>query len=573
MNLRMIMNYRVNPIWRDQTVRILYQLGLNRIVRQLSIKLNKQKRIQRAENQIMIDNLSSSLNLISRQIQSGITKSKGIALLISMDGISNVVIQIPMIAGIVSRGLEPIMILSSRNNDYQRYLYTLIGIKRFGYWDEFGFSNNYKASLIQLSKCKTQNDVLKIEWRGIAVGKYAVSSLMRRMRAGSIIPTNTFMMNNLKSMLRRTIDHTFSADALLEKFKPETVIFIDRGYTPEGPMFEMCIQRGLNPVTMNAAHRDNFQIMKRYTSNNSNMHPASLSIEKWEKIKSMPWSNDQWNEVRSEIEDCYYSGQWYGEVATQFNTKFVESKALKAKLNIDPNKRTVLLFPHIFWDATFFWGEDLFEDYEAWFKESVRIAWKTPNVNWIIKIHPANLIKNLRDGKDLEFSEIGVIREFGELPAHIHIISAETNISTLSLYAIGDVCLTVRGTVGIEAAAYGLSVITAGTGRYDQLGFTIDAKTKDEYYHLLQNLDSLNAPNELQVEFARKYAYGTFLDRPLEMDSINFTYSKTRDATLEVNISEDAESNIFNCKDVKIIKSWFESGSEDPSEELLIMKQ
>jgi SAM-dependent methyltransferase len=563
------MNFEINPIWRDNVVRILYQFGLSRIVRRVSTKLSKQKRIQKAGNKIMIDNLSPALDSIRLQIQSGISKSKGTALLISMDGISNVVTQIPMVAGVVAKGVEPIMLLGSRDNHDQHYLYTQIGIKRFAYWDEFGFSKDFKVPLTQLSRCKTQEDILKIEWRGIAVGKYAVSTLMRRLRAGSINPTNAFMMRHLKAMLRRTIDHSFTAKAILDKFKPETVIFIDRGYTPEGPMFEMCIQRGLNPVTMNAAHRDNFQILKRYTTSNFNMHPVSLSTRKWEKLKSMPWSDDYWSDVRNEIEDCYYSGQWYGEVATQYNTKFIDSKVLKAELNIDSNKRTVLLFPHIFWDATFFWGEDIFEDYETWFRESVRIAWTTPNVNWIIKIHPANLIKNLRDGKDIEFSEIGVIREFGELPSHIHVISAETNISTLSLYSIGDVCLTVRGTVGIEAAAFGLSVITAGTGRYDQLGFTIDVKTKDEYYQLLKNIDNLNAASDLQIELARKYAYGTFLDRPLEMDSINFFYSKTRDATLEVSISDDAKSNIFNCKDVKIIKSWFESENEDPSEEVL----
>ena len=563
------MNFEINPIWREKLVRILNQFGLSKIVRRLSVKLSKQKKIQKVNDQIMVDSLSPALNSIKLQIQSGISKSKGCALLISMDGLSNVVTQIPMIAGLVSRGLEPVVILSSMHNKEQIYLYSQIGIKRFAYWDAFGFSKDFKVPLNELSRCKTQEDILKIKWSEISVGKFAVSTLMRRLRAGSINPKSSYIMNHLRAILRRTIDHSFSAKAILDKFKPETVIFIDRGYTPEGPMFEMCIKSGINPITMNAAHRDNFHILKRYTSINSNMHPVTLSSKSWKKLKSMQWSDDLWIGVRKEIEDCYHSGQWYGEVATQYNTKFFESKNLKAELNIDSNKRTVLLFPHIFWDATFFWGEDIFDDYETWFRESLRIAWTTSNVNWIIKIHPANLIKNLRDGKDLEFSEMSVIREFGEVPSHIHILSADTNISTLSLFSIGDVCLTVRGTVGIEAAAFGLSVITAGTGRYDQLGFTIDVKTKDEYYHLLKNIDNLNTPTDLEIELARKYAYGTFLDRPLEMDSINFSYSKTRSAILEVSISDDSISNIFNCVDVKTIASWLYSENEDPSEEIL----
>ena len=51
-------------------------------------------------------------------------------------------------------------------------------------------------------------------------------------------------------------------------------------------------------------------------------------------------------------------------------------------------------------------------------------------------------------------SEEQVLTEFGELPSHISVIYPETDISTLSLFQIGHYCLTVRGTVGIEASAF-----------------------------------------------------------------------------------------------------------------------
>ena len=141
----------------------------------------------------------------------------------------------------------------------------------------------------------------------------------------------------------------------------------------------------------------------------------------------------------------------------------------------------MLVFPHIFWDGTFFWGHDLFPNYEAFFAETLKIAYATPRANWIVKIHPANLVKNRRDGFAGRSNEMQVIEAMGSLPPHIKVLDATTDISTLSLYEIGDVCVTVRGTVGMEAACFGLTTVTAGTGRYDRLGFTIDPETPEEF--------------------------------------------------------------------------------------------
>ena len=51
-----------------------------------------------------------------------------------------------------------------------------------------------------------------------------------------------------------------------------------------------------------------------------------------------------------------------------------------------------------------------------------------------------------------------------------------------------DYCLTVRGTVGLEAACRGIPVLTGGTGRYDRKGFTIDSATPQQYLERIARL-------------------------------------------------------------------------------------
>ncbi len=103
-------------------------------------------------------------------------------------------------------------------------------------------------------------------------------------------------------------------------------------------------------------------MLKRYGPRNSNVHPSSLSTETWTALRdAMPWTASHWSRLREQFEFCYRSGQWYGEVGTQFGARLMDREALLARLKLDLNKKTVLLFPHIFWDATFFWGRDMIQ--------------------------------------------------------------------------------------------------------------------------------------------------------------------------------------------------------------------
>lgn len=553
----------MSPIFQDRLKRLLYRLGIAHPVRHIAASLNSKLRAENAKNRIILDRIGSEKLLsIQRQVQSGIELCTGTALVSPMDG-GGVMLQLPVIAGLIAHGLEPIILLPSKASREEQYLFRCLGVRRFAFWDEFGECKSHQEALQQLRSSKTQEDLLNIKWEGIAVGKYAVSTLMRRLRLGRIDPSNPRILDQLIVMVRQVVDHAFAAQSLVRRWVPDVVVLIDRGYTPEGPLFEVSIKQGLRTVTMNSGHRDNVLILKSYDPSNADVHPASLSTTTWERLLSMSWTHERWGEVRREIEYCYKTGQWYGQVATQHGTELFEREAIIAKLGIDPTKRTVIVFPHIFWDATFFWGADVFGGYEDWFKETIKVAIETSTVNWVIKVHPANVMKNIRDGQDALYSELKVLAEFGELPSHIRVIPADTNISTLSLYSIGDICLTVRGTVGIEAAAFGLSVVTAGTGRYDRLGFTTDVSSRDSYCELLANIANVPTPSEKQVELARRYAYGVFLVRPLEMESIAFSYQRTREARLEISPSQLAYKGLLECRDVQAIKAWLSGGEQD----------
>jgi hypothetical protein len=293
------------------------------------------------------------------------------------------------------------------------------------------------------------------------------------------------------------------------------------------------------------------------------MSHFSLSDASWKQMKKMLWSDDMWRALHDEVVASYRSGEWFSECATQVGKSEWARDTVIRRLELDTTRKTVGLFPHLFWDATFFWGTDLFDDYEHWFTEVLKVAASNRSVNWIVKIHPANITKALRDNYQGDYSEVVAIREtLGELPDHIKVILPDAEISTLSLFDVMDYCLTVRGTIGIEAAIFGIRVLTAGTGRYDRHGFTMDFDSAEDYLTVLRRLPDVPPMTPSEIELARRFAYGVFMARPTPLASTSLRFSEDSKASAQVRVKMSGAA-LYEAPDVCSLAHWIRSGDED----------
>jgi hypothetical protein len=469
-------------------------------------------------------------------------------------------VQLPIVAAFIRAGYSPVVILPSRADRLAIELYRQAGVDHFEFWTELAPARK-SVRPQDIADIRTTDDALAIEQDGIRVGRYALSTMMRNLRRGRFDFTDAADRNLLQGWLQRSEDAVAFADTILERWRPHALLLNDQGYIPLGPLFERALARGIAAYTWNASHRDDAIILKRYDSNNKDDHPTSLSDDSWNSLVARPWHDSDWRRLFNEISHGYRSGQWYAEVGTQFDKTFPERAALMARLNLDPSRRTVLVFPHIFWDGTFFWGDDLFEDYESFFVETMKVAYRTPTVNWIVKIHPANLVKSRRDGVKGPLGEWQALESLGPVPSHIHVLDATTDISTLSLFELGDVCVTVRGTVGLESACFGLATITAGTGRYDHLGFTIDPASTEEFLDMVGKADQIEKPSPDAIERARRYAHGILLERPTPYKCIRFSFAKDAVASLQIKIDRDL--TLITSPEVRAMAEYIQSGKED----------
>jgi hypothetical protein len=487
---------------------------------------------------------------------------EGKRVLIVSSGSLGQLVEIALVKAFQLAGYRPVVLA-----DYDRWMeayYREVGVQDLLYWDAFFCPVPHAEAARMLETAGSFEHLIKSDYCGARVGKYAASTALRHLRVGRLDVADRAVREALLPFLHRAMSYARTAQEIVKTLRPQLVLSVDPGYTPRGELFDACLEAGIETITWNAAHRNNQLMLKRYSPANRDVHPASLSTKTWNDLKVEPWTESDRERLRRELVGSYLSGEWYGEVGTQFHANQQEADEIRRTLGLEAGKKTAVIFSHIFWDGTFFYGTDLFGSYEEWFVETMKIACANPHVNWIVKIHPANIVKNVRDGVESEPSELTAIRSLGRtLPSHVRVVQPDSRMSTLSLYSVMDYCVTVRGTVGIEAASFGIPVLTAGTGRYDRLGFTIDSESKAQYLDRLAHIHEVLALSSEQRELAERFAYGLFIVRPFSLRTVTLEYQRDAKASLQSKVSLPRGQDVRAAADLRALADWIRSGEED----------
>ncbi len=421
-------------------------------------------------------------------------------------------------------------------------------------WSRFFDPESYREAAESLLEGRwSLESVLAIDFAGRRVGLHALASAMRVTRVGHVDFDSRSFRRAFVGFLASSLAADAAAQAVLEEVRPDAVVMADTVYTPKGNLFDACLARGVPVIRWYPGPRNNCLMLKRYSSTNRDEDVFSLSESSWSFVRGMAWNAAQEEELDREFQQAYATGDWFAEAGTQFNTRLAGVDAVRRRLGLDASKKAAFLFPHISWDASFNRGQDLFASYEDWLIETVRAACANDRVQWVIKIHPAHVGKGMVEAWHREPAETAAIRRrIGGLPPHVTVIPATTDISTWSVLAVADYCLTVRGTVGLEAARLGTPVLTGGTGRYDRKGFTIDSSSREEYLGRVASIERIPRLSPAQVELANRFAYGLFKLRPLPLSSVEIACDRSYGA-----------ENFFNRVCIKIADAsgWAEAAN------------
>ncbi|MEW5704580.1 MAG: hypothetical protein AB1781_08365 [Pseudomonadota bacterium] len=430
-----------------------------------------------------------------------------------------------LIAGVMRLdGIAPVVLLHRRDPVIERIYRAASPDVQFAYFDDYLRDvpqDEARREAEQLvAGFKTMESLIGYERDGVRTGRNALSTAVRKLRIGRLDMGNPDHRNHAIEGLAKSIRAARAAQTAVAGIQPDHALFNERGYTPAGEVFDACLLAGVDAIQWFGAPSSDSLMYKRYDLTNRGDHPMSISPATWAALKSEPWSDEMNDVVIARIAENYKSGAWYNRQQLQEGKVLLDAAGVRDALGLDPLRKTAVIFAHILYDATFFYGESLYPDYETWLIETVRHAAANPNLNWIVKVHPVNVWRSKMDGVGMEQLEARALKQaFGELPDHIRIMPADTNINTYALFGAIDYGLTVRGTIGMELPCFGIPVVTAGTGRYSGRGVTIDPRSPEEYAATLARLHKVPRLNDEVVRLARIHYHAAMTRRPIAMES------------------------------------------------------
>jgi hypothetical protein len=468
-------------------------------------------------------------------------------------------------------GFRPVGVHLNAQTWTFRY-HALFGIRQFTSFQKHYYATGRRqvpplSFMSNPSRVRT-SDLIRLQYRNVDIGRIALSNVLTRHKFMRFDICSPSTLAEVASEIEEIQRNVLAAEAMFEEEKPTIAFLLEKGISPMAEVFGVCLAKGIPVIQYVGSQNMNDFVLRRYVTGNRQQHPFSLDHETWQHVQSMPWTDTQEDDMMRELAEAYISGSWFNRKFLHTDKRIKPGAEVRRELRLDASKKTAVIFSHVLWDATFFYGEGLFEDYETWLLESVRAACANPRLNWLVKLHPDLVWKLKYEGYTGELRDIIAIRSaVGTLPEHVKIVPPDTDISSYSFFEITDYAITVRGTIGIEMACHGVPVITAGTGRYSGLGFTTDSQTAQQYLERLANLDETPPMSARQIQLARRFAYSLFKGRPWKMRSFEMVRLSMDQIghPLDHNIVPHLSSSheLSKAEDMTELANWIRSGQTD----------
>lgn len=431
-------------------------------------------------------------------------------------------------------GWRVLFVLSNRRDRWATRYLNAFGFDDFVYWSDFTLNDAENSACDADARAfhahaTSFSEVKDWTYRGCWIGPQILASVSRGTRQGSPDPADPHTRRQVLDLLPATLRMVRLAEKLLDRTQPQLVYLTEPNYAHNGPITDVAVQRGIDFIQVAQIARDDALMLRRLNRTTRREHPSSVALERFEQIAAQPWTDDMQAALNEEF-GFRYGGKWFLQARNQPGVADYTREELIDRLHLDPAKKTVCVFSHVLWDANLFYGEDLFEDYGDWFVQTVRAACDNPRVNWLIKLHPANLWKREREGATNEMSEVSLIRKhIGDLPAHVTLLFPDCGIRNTSLFELIDYAVTVRGTVSTELPCLGIPVFTAGTGRAYGMGFTIDSHSREEFLQRMAHIEQQDGLDDAAVTRAKHHALTIFRRRPWPMKTFRTVFLQTDD--------------------------------------------
>lgn len=370
------------------------------------------------------------------------------------------------------------------------------------------------SDLQKAATAVTWDNVSDLQYRQINVGKNVQSAVLRYLKGYDFPDEATIVSEYAYSGLICAA----AAERAMNELKPSRIFMSHGTYVDWGPALHTALAKEI-PVTAWMASYLPSCFYMRNVEDGVHLDFHNMSGKAWNQISSAKLSIGQTLCLEQYLQDRYKKDTSFDMKRFKSYTGRVDEARIRLGLNT--SKPLWGIMAHINWDTVSDYSPMVYESFNQWMHDTLLVIKDLPEVQWIIKVHPAEAWDNPESGV-----EHLIKKNFPDLPSHIRVLAAEENISPLDFFNLVDGGITVYGTAGLELALHGKPVILAGDAHYGRKGFTYDTNSQEEYRSLLRNAAHLSPLDEAQRELVRKYAYCYFIQRQIPISVVKDPKSK-----------------------------------------------
>lgn len=342
---------------------------------------------------------------------------------------------------------------------------------------------------------------------GIPIGEHVRAGALRFFARGSLEG-----LAGGEQVLRRyfkaAILTVYALRRLLAANDFGSVCCINAIYVPQGIVAEVARNQGTRVVAWNVAYRK-----RSFIFSHTDTYHHTLMNEPAASWDSIPWTP----EIESETVKYLESRRRGGRDWIVFQSQKSSDKVNGNLPGFDPSRPTVGLLTNVIWDAQLHYPANVFPTMVEWLLKTIEYFKTRPDLQLVIRVHPAEVSGDIPSRQPV-MKEIA--KAFPTLPPNVLVVPPDSHLSTYTLMEACNAVLIYGTKTGVELTSRGIPVIVAGEAWIRGKGVTIDARTTEHYFEILDSLPFKERMTREMIERARKYAFHFFFRRMIPVTQV-----------------------------------------------------
>lgn len=381
-----------------------------------------------------------------------------------------------------------------------------MGIALHSYTDHI--YDDDRAWADSLSREVPLHEIDSFTWEGIPIGEHAVAGTLRFFARGTL-EEGAIPELILRQYVKAALLSAIVARRSLKESKYESAAFHHGIYVPQGILGEVARQEQVRVVNHAYSHRAGCFVY----SHGETYHHSQVSepTSNWE---NMPWNEKMESELLTYLTDRQAGKRSWHYYYDDFQKDMAE---ISQQLGVDFSRPTVVMLTNVMWDAQIHFRTNIFANMLEWVLETVRYFISRPELQLIVRAHPAELRGTLPSRQPI-IEEIK--KAFPNLSKNVFLVAPESPISSYAIATHSNATLIYGTNTGVELAALGALIIVAGEASIRNKGIAIEPLSVSEYFDLLDRLPFANPMTPETLTRARMFAYHFFFRRMIPLPGI-----------------------------------------------------